>query len=65
MRYSIEPRDRRYVKGYGFLPFAKNTGKNISSKDSQKLVDSAKKSETYVINKNCFKKSISKNSRSN
>ena len=24
MRYSIEPRDRRYVKGYGFLSFAKH-----------------------------------------
>ena len=24
MRYSIEPRDRIYVKGYGFLSFAKN-----------------------------------------
>ena len=23
MRYSIEPRDKRYVKGYGFLSFAK------------------------------------------
>ena len=23
MRYSIEPRDRIYVKGYGFLSFAK------------------------------------------
>ena len=27
MRYSIEPRDRIYVKGYGFLSFAKNMGK--------------------------------------
>ena len=27
MRYSIEPKDRRYVKGYGFLSFAKNIGK--------------------------------------
>ena len=27
MRYSIEPRDRIYVKGYGFLSFAKNIGK--------------------------------------
>ena len=27
MRYSIDPRDRRYVKGYGFLSFAKNIGK--------------------------------------
>ena len=24
MCYSIEPRGRRYVKGYGFLSFAKN-----------------------------------------
>ena len=31
MRYSIEPRDRRYVKGYRFLSFAKNIGKNISN----------------------------------
>ena len=35
MHYSIEPEDRRYVKGYGFLSFAKNIGKNISSKYSQ------------------------------
>ena len=26
MCYSIEPRDRIYVKGYGFLSFAKNMG---------------------------------------
>ena len=49
MRYSIEPRDRRYVKGYGFLSFAKNIGKNKSNKYSQKLVDSAKKSATDAI----------------
>ena len=24
MRYSIEPRDRTYVKGYRFFSFAKN-----------------------------------------
>ena len=46
MHYLIEPRDRRYVKGYGFLSFAKNIGKNIgkniNNKYSQKLVDSAK-----------------------
>ena len=24
MRYSIEPRERTYVKGYGFLSFARN-----------------------------------------
>ena len=32
MRYSVEPRDRIYVKGYGFLSFAKNMGKGLSNK---------------------------------
>ena len=26
MRYLIEPKERIYVKGYGFLSFAKNMG---------------------------------------
>ena len=59
MRFSIEPRDRRYVKGYRFLAFAKNIGKNISSMYSQKLVDSAKKSATDTI-KTASKRSIQK-----
>ena len=42
MRYSVEPRDRIYVKGYGFLSSAKNMGKNLSNKYGQKLLDSAK-----------------------
>ena len=29
MRYSIEPRERRYVKGYGFMYFAKYFGNNM------------------------------------
>ena len=37
------------VKGYGFLSFAKNIGKKISSKCIQKLLDSAKKSATDAI----------------
>ena len=49
MRYSIEPRDRIYVKGYGFLSFAKNMVKNLSNKYGQKLLDSAKKSTTDTI----------------
>ena len=49
MRYSIEPKDRIYVKGYGFLPFAKNMGKTLSNKYVQKLLDSAKKSTTDAI----------------
>ena len=49
MRYSIEPRDRIYVKGYGFLSFAKNMGKRLSNKYRQKLLDSAKKFTTDPI----------------
>ena len=30
MRYSVLPRDRIVLKGYGYLSFAKNMGKNIS-----------------------------------
>ena len=41
MRYSIEAKDRRYVKGHGFISFAKIIGKNISNMYSQKVVDSA------------------------
>ena len=49
MRYSIEPKERRYVKGYGFLSFAKNIGRNLSNKYGQKLVDTAKKSATDAL----------------
>ena len=52
MIYSIEERDRIYVKGYGLLSFAKNIGthatkvaKNKSNKYSQKRIDSAKKNK--------------------
>ena len=44
MRYSIEPRDRIYVQGYGFLSFAKKMDKTLSNKYCQKRLDSAKKS---------------------
>ena len=30
MRYSTKLRDQKFVKGYNFLFFAKNIGKNIS-----------------------------------
>ena len=59
MRYSIEPRDRIYVKGYGFLSFAKNMGKSLSNKYGQKLLDSAKKSTTDAI-KTASKRAIKK-----
>ena len=64
MRYSIEPKDRIYVKGHGFLPFAKNMGKNLSNKYNQKLFDTAKISTIDAI-KTASKKVIKKNSRRN
>ena len=38
MRYSIESRDRIYVKGYGFLSFTKNMGKSLSNKYGQNFL---------------------------
>ena len=32
MRYSIEPRERRFVKGYGFMTFARNFGNKYGKK---------------------------------
>ena len=56
-RYSVQLRDRIFVKGYGFLSFTKNMGKNIgknitknlSSKYNQKILDHAKQSATDAI----------------
>ena len=58
-RYSVELRDRLYVKGYGFLSFAKNIGKNLSNKYGQKIIDTAKKSTTDAI-KTASEKTIQK-----
>ena len=49
MRYSIKPKDRIYVTGYGFLSFAKNMGKSLSNRLGQKHFDSAKKYTTDAI----------------
>ena len=59
LKYSIEPRNRIYVKGYGFLSFAKNMGKNLSNKYGQKLLDSAKESTKDAI-KTASKRAIEK-----
>ena len=39
MCYSIEPRERRFVKGYGFMSFARNFSDNYS----KSLMDANKK----------------------
>ena len=52
MCQSVQPRDRKFIKRYGFLSFLKNISKNIgkniskrlSGKYSSKLPDHAKKS---------------------
>ena len=57
MRYWVQPRNWIFVKGYGFLPFAKKTGKNIgknatkslSGKYRHKLLDYAKQSATDAL----------------
>ena len=59
MRYAIEPRDRIYVKGFGFLSFAKNMGKSLSSKYGQKRLDSPKKSTKDAM-KTASKRAIRK-----
>ena len=59
MRYSIKPRGRIYVKGFRFLSFAKNIGKNLSNKYGQKLLHTAKKSTPDAI-KTASKRAIQK-----
>ena len=58
MRYSVELRDI-YVKGYGFLRFAKNMGKSLSNKYGEKLLDKAKNSTADAI-KTASKRAVQK-----
>ena len=67
MCYSVQPRDRIFVKGYGFLSFAKNMGKSIGKNISknlsgiyiQKRLDHAKQSATDAF-RTTSKKAIQK-----
>ena len=43
MRYSIEPRERRFVKGYGFMSFARNFSDKYSKSLTDKGIDVSKK----------------------
>ena len=36
-RYSVQPRDRIFVKGYGFLSFAENMDKHIGKNITKNL----------------------------
>ena len=64
MRYSVEPRDRIYVKGYLFWSFANYMGKNLSNQYGEKLLLVLKKSTADAI-KTASKKAFQKNSSSN
>ena len=46
-RYSVQPRDRIFVKGYGFLSFTKNMGRNIGKNVSKNL--SSKYHQSFLI----------------
>ena len=43
MCYSIEPRERRSVKGYGFMSFARNFSDKYSKSLMDKAIDVSKK----------------------
>ena len=52
-RYSVQPKDRIIVKGYGFLSLtkdiSKDLSKNLSGKYSHKLLDHVKQSATDAL----------------
>ena len=47
MRYSIEPKFGKYVKGYGFLSFARKFGNEYV----KKLIDAAETASKRVVKK--------------
>ena len=55
MRYSTEPKYRKYVKGYGFLSFAKNFGnkygKRLMDTATKTGIDAAKTASKRVVQK--------------
>ena len=60
MRYSIEPRERRYVKGFSFMSFARNFSDEYSKCLVDKGIDVSKKFAKFD-----GKKLLKKNSKSN
>ena len=58
MRYSEEPKFRKYVKGYGFLSFANKLGnkygKNLMDTATKTGIDAAKTASKRVVHKSYF-----------
>ena len=55
MRYSTQPKFRKYVKGYGFLSFARNFrdiyGKRLMDTETKTEIDAAKTASKRVAQK--------------
>ena len=51
MRYSIEPRTRKYVKGYGFLSFARKYKKQLLDKGQDASKKVVHKAGEFIGNK--------------
>ena len=55
MRYSIEPKFRKYVKGYGFLSFTKKFGnkygKKLMNTATKTGIDAAKTTSKIIVQK--------------
>ena len=51
MRYSLEPRYRRYVQGQGFMSFARNIGNKYGKKIIDKSIDVGKSMKKNMVKK--------------
>ena len=49
-RYSVQPRDQIFVKGYGFLSFAKNMDRNIGKNTSKNFRGNTRRKVLIMIN---------------
>ena len=56
MRYSVEPNYRRYLKGYGFLSFARKFG----DKNGKRLMNTGTKVRTSKYGKKIWKQQKNK-----
>ena len=56
MRYSTEPKYRKYIKWYGFLPFARRFGdeydKKLKYTATKTAIDATKTTSKRVVQKN-------------
>ena len=56
-RYSVQPRDRIFLKGYGFLSFAKNISKNIGANIIKNfMLENQQQMHLKLLEKEQFKK---------